>query len=116
MPVEQSSLQDLCCLLLVDNPLPCLRSGRFRCVASNGSSVAGRLDSAEEQLDCSCSIDGEPGLMRSFAVAAGKDPGRLSSDESDGGVNSPLMLWDESRDNVVGNLHGRETVKSPRLY
>lgn len=51
MPVEQSSLEVVSCLLLVDNPLPCLRSGRFRYVASNGSSVAGRLDSPEEQLD-----------------------------------------------------------------
>lgn len=74
---EQSSLHVLCCLLFVDMLLPLHRSERLRCFVSEGSSVAGRLERPEELLEI-CSIDGEFGLMRSLAVAAGNDAGMLS--------------------------------------
>ena len=73
--------------------------------------MAGRLDKPEEMLDWSCSIDGEFGLMRSFAVAAGNDVGILSCDESDSGVN----LRDEPRDDELGDLHSRAMPKSLQL-
>ena len=69
------------------------------------------MDKPEELLDVICSIDGEFGLMRSFAVAAGNDVGILSCDESDSGVN----LRDEPQDDELGDLHNRVTPKSPRL-
>jgi hypothetical protein len=74
---EQSSLQVLCCLLFVGTLLPLQRSERLRYFVSEGSSVAGRLERPEEMLEI-CSIDGEFGSMRSLAVAAGNDVGKLS--------------------------------------
>jgi hypothetical protein len=74
---EQSSLHVLCCLLFFGTLLPLHRSERLRCFVSEGSSVAGRLERPEELLEI-CSINGEFGLMRSLAVAAGNDAGMLS--------------------------------------
>jgi hypothetical protein len=75
--------------------------------------VAGLLERPEELLDRSCSIDGEFGLMRSFAVmAAGNDAGMLSCEESDSGVS---LRCDELRDDELGDLHSRTMPKSLRL-
>jgi hypothetical protein len=54
--------------------------------------------------------------MWSFAVAAGRDAGELSCDESDPGVNLPLMLCDERLDDIVGDLHSREVSMPSQLY
>ena len=95
---NQSSLHASCCLLFVDTLLPLVRSERLRCFVSKASSVAGRLERPEELLDNICSIDGEFGLMRSLAVAAGNDAGKLSCDESDSGVS---LRCDELRDDEL---------------
>lgn len=108
---EQSSLHVFCCLLFVGTPPPLQRSERLRCFVSEGSSVAGRLERPEELLEI-CSIDGELGLMRSLAVAAGNDAGRLSWEESDSGVS----LRDEARDDELGDLHSCTMPKSLLLY
>jgi len=54
--------------------------------------------------------------MRRFAAAAGRDAGMLSCDESDPGVNLPLMLCDESLDDIIGDLHSREASMASQLY
>lgn len=74
--------------------------------------MAGRLERPEELLDKICSIDGEFGLMRSLAVAAGNDAGMLSCDESDSGVS---LRCDELRDDELGDLHSRAMPKSLQL-
>ena len=71
--------------------------------------MAGLLERPEELLDWICSIDGEFGLIRSLAVAAGNDAGMLSCDESDSGVS---LRGDELRDDELGDLHSRTMPKS----